>query len=75
MNLEHLNNRLLRSITWINKPKIGNTYKSIRYRNYPKGSYKSMRQIMENDMSHKQHCEAHICSQKIYTIEHAYLAQ
>ena len=34
-----------------------------------------MRQKLENDMTHKQYCEAHICPQKIYTIEHAYLAQ
>ena len=75
MNFEHLNHKLLRSITWINKPKIGNTYKNIRYRNYPKGRYMTMRQIMENDMAYKQHCETNRCTQWIYTIEHAHSSQ
>ena len=35
----------------------------------------TMRQIMENDMTQKQHCETNRCSQQIYTIEHAHSAQ
>ena len=34
-----------------------------------------MRQIMESDMAHKQHCESNICTQWIYTIEHAHSTQ
>ena len=74
MNLKHLSTSYLDQSYGKNKPKIGNTHKSIRYRNQLKGSYKSMRQKLEDDMSHKQNCEAHICSQKINTIEQAYLA-
>ena len=74
MNLNHLSTSYLNQSHGKNKPKIGNTHKSIRYRNQLKGSYKSMRQKLENDMSHKHDCEAHICSQKINTIEQAYLA-
>ena len=55
MNFEHLNNKLLRSTTWTNKPKIGTTRTTWRMQGRIKATEieNILRQSDEKDMTHK----------------------